>query len=64
MCMIQKNSNLLGGEFVFKLPKCQYCGNQTKLEKLEDSHGGSYDIVCSKCYKHQKINLLKTWLLI
>lgn len=53
-----------GGAFMFKLPKCQFCGNQTKLEIMEDSHGGSYDIVCSKCNKHQEIGLIKSWILI
>ena len=42
----------------------QYNDRQTKIEKMEDSHGGSYDIVCSKCSRHQPIGFMKTYFYI
>ena len=49
---------------MFKLPKCKYCGEQTKIEIMENSFKNSYDIVCSKCKKHQPLGFIKTWLLV
>ena len=49
---------------MFKLPKCKFCGQQTKLEKMESTYHESYDIVCSKCGKHHPIGFIKTYIYI
>ena len=37
---------------MFKLPKCKFCGQQTKLEKIESTG------------KHQPIGFIKTYIYI
>ena len=49
---------------MFKLPKCKYCGEKTKLERMDVIAKNPFAIVCSKCNKHQNIGFFKEWLLI
>ena len=49
---------------MFKLPKCKYSGEQTKIEKMDVISKHPYAIVCSKCNKHQNLSFLKELLLI
>jgi len=50
---------------MFKLPKCKYCGEETKLEPIVGfSKKPLWAIVCQKCYKHQNLGFFREWLLI
>lgn len=46
------------------LPKCEYCGSETKFTWIKATTYGYYDLVCSKCHKHQNINKEELNLLI